>query len=167
MSSLQYLIIALALCAAAQFSLVFLSCYSCTFFKLMFYVLIESFWKALTALKGKERVFVWLNHSFNFTLKTGWTVTWHFWVRKYFPHFVILFFFLTLLKGCQGDKLPVVYIVQDTYFEDARREVCWQPLCTWCYMTVAVYVQLCEHCNNSSQGRVTSYPALREFVLHL
>lgn len=40
------------------------------------------------------------------------------------------------------------------------------------YMTIAVYVQMmsqqsCKLCNNSSRGRVTSYPVLTEHVLHL
>lgn len=129
----------------------------------------------------KRKGILGLNHSFNFALNMGLEkrLARNISSEKHEPflsfhHFV---FSSCLLRGCQGNKLPIirpVYIARDTdrHYEEAR---CRQPLCTWCYMTIAVYVQMmststqqsCKLCNNSCQSRTTFYPVLTEFVLHL
>lgn len=124
----------------------------------MFYVFIKSFWKALTALKGKERVFVGLNHSFIFTLKMGGRNGCHttFCVRKYFPSFDQFVFSSCLLKGCQGDKLPIIRAVYKVLFRTQASKTLdgWfadnlsAPGATW------LLLYMCRWCPHPHSSRV-------------
>lgn len=83
--------------------------------------------------------------------------TFHYFENLYLHFNIFSFFSLCLLRGC----LYILFRMQKTLYKEARREICRQPLYTWCYMTFAVYVQKmstttqqsCELCNNSSQFR--------------
>lgn len=115
------------------------------FFWLMFHVFITLSHYA-DGTNGKERViFFGSNHSSNFTLD----------MRFYFcPHFSICF-----------SILEAVCIYCSGYWRNKKEAtLIWQqPLYTWCYLTLAVYVQmtsghsLLTH-HSDTFGRICSAP---------